>query len=111
MRTDITLTDRTFQPLMSIIFGNLTEAFVNFGTAVQNVALGSGNQTQVEAAAAQFRHAADTDAAILVRLMYPPFLPLTLTMLAGLYRYWYDGLRVRVHVCLGVYRRGHLETR
>ena len=74
MRADIALTDlRTFQPLMSIIFGNLTESFVTFGTAVQNVAQGTGNETQVEEAAAKFRHAADTDAAILVSFACPVF--------------------------------------
>lgn len=51
---------------MSIIFGNLTQSFVTFGTAVQNLHDGKGTQADVDVAAAHFRHTAADDAAILV---------------------------------------------
>ena len=44
---------------MSIIFGNLTNAFVDFGTAIER---GEG----VDSAAAHFRHVASLDASYLV---------------------------------------------
>ena len=50
-----------FQPVMSIIFGNLTNTFVKFGQEVAN-----GTQADINTAAANFRHSADKDAAILV---------------------------------------------
>lgn len=50
---------------MSIIFGNLTQSFISFGTAVQNFNSGSGDSATVAEAAARFRHAANKDAAIL----------------------------------------------
>lgn len=43
---------------MTVIFGNLIQSFINFGTAVQN-------QQGVDQAAENFRHNASTDAAIL----------------------------------------------
>lgn len=51
---------------MSIIFGNLTESFINFGTAVANVGNGSGSEDQVQQAAVGFRHSASQDASFLV---------------------------------------------
>lgn len=53
---------------MSIIFGNLTQAFVNFGTDLRNLHDGSGGVTpeQLEDAARKFRHAASQDATYLV---------------------------------------------
>lgn len=51
---------------MSIVFGNLTQSFINFGAAVQNFNSGSGDSTTVAEAAARFKHDASTDAAILV---------------------------------------------
>lgn len=52
---------------MSIIFGNLTESFVNFGIAISNVQPGNAtSETALESAAAGFRHSANKDALILV---------------------------------------------
>ena len=56
------------QPLMSIIFGNLTESFVQFGTAVDNLHKGSGTLQAVNDAAVKFRHDAAVDAAFLCYL-------------------------------------------
>ncbi|KAH7885321.1 P-loop containing nucleoside triphosphate hydrolase protein [Phlebopus sp. FC_14] len=64
------------QPLMSLLFGNLTQDFVSFGTAeqiyFQAVAAGNANQTAealqaLEAAAAEFRHSAAADASYLLK--------------------------------------------
>ena len=51
---------------MSIIFGNLTEGFVNFGTAVQNYQDGTATLQDVQSAAVGFRHDASLDASYLV---------------------------------------------
>ena len=51
---------------MSIIFGNLTQSFVSFGTAVQELQAGTTTQEEVDAAAAHFRHVASQDALFLV---------------------------------------------
>ena len=50
---------------MSIIFGNLTESFVTFGTAIQQLQQGNGTQQAVDEAAAKFRHDAALDASYL----------------------------------------------
>lgn len=56
------------QPLMSLIFGNLTNSFVRFGTAVQQqIQNPSAEGAQlVRDLAKSFRHDASTDALILV---------------------------------------------
>lgn len=51
---------------MSIVFGNLTEGFVKFGTAIQGVSDGTMTEADVQTAAAGFRHTASHDALILV---------------------------------------------
>ena len=51
--------------MMSIIFGNLTQSFVNFGAAIQQAA-NPGSDPNVLAAAAHFRHTASKDASYLV---------------------------------------------
>ena len=51
---------------MTIIFGNLTNDFVNYGTAVDNVRDGTGSQSQVDDAAAIFRRSASRNALYLV---------------------------------------------
>ena len=51
---------------MSIIFGNLTDSFVEFGTAVARRNAGQGSSEEVEEAAAHFRHVASLDATYLV---------------------------------------------
>ena len=66
---------------MSIIFGNLTESFIKFGTAVQNLNAGSGSIQEVESAASGFRHSANTDAAILVYI--------GIGMMVAVYTYMY----------------------
>lgn len=57
------------QPLMSLIFGNLVETFVTFGSAENTYFQDTSNATAIQelnAAAAQFRHDAGQDALYLV---------------------------------------------
>ncbi|PFH54100.1 hypothetical protein AMATHDRAFT_186925 [Amanita thiersii Skay4041] len=55
------------QPLMTLLFGNLTQDFVVFGTALKNVANGvPGAAEQVPIAAAAFKRSAAKDASYLV---------------------------------------------
>ncbi|THH21388.1 hypothetical protein EW146_g137 [Bondarzewia mesenterica] len=55
------------QPLMSLMFGNLTQDFVEFGIAVENANAGvPGAQEQIPVAAANFRRSASKDSSYLV---------------------------------------------
>lgn len=67
---------------MSIIFGNLTESFVNFGTAEESLSPDDPTALQnLENAAAGFRHSASQDALILVYI--------GIGMLAATFTYMY----------------------
>ncbi|KAF8149154.1 P-loop containing nucleoside triphosphate hydrolase protein [Crassisporium funariophilum] len=55
------------QPLMSLLFGNLTQDFVNFGTTVARANAGvPGAAASIPEAAAHFRHSASQSASYLV---------------------------------------------
>ncbi|EJC99281.1 P-loop containing nucleoside triphosphate hydrolase protein [Fomitiporia mediterranea MF3/22] len=54
------------QPVMSIVFGNLAQTFVDFGSAVQGLQDGTASLDDVEQAASHFRHEASLDASYLV---------------------------------------------
>lgn len=59
----------TAQPLLSLVFGNLTQTFVNFGAAVEEQLLDPNSQDAqgaVKNAAEGFRHAAARDSLYLV---------------------------------------------
>ncbi|KAG8955981.1 GTPase-activating protein [Tulasnella sp. 424] len=60
------------QPLMSLLFGNLTTSFVNFAIAIQRV--GPGAEDALRAAQDDFRHTAALDAVWLVCLGIGMFL-------------------------------------
>jgi len=52
---------------MTLIFGNLVQSFVNFGTILAKIKTGDpAASAELPAAAASFRHVAAQDAAILV---------------------------------------------
>ena len=54
------------QPLMTLIFGNLTQDFLNFSNAIQNINPNDPQTTAtVEEAARDFRHVAAQDASYL----------------------------------------------
>ena len=57
----------TYQPLMSLLFGNLTQDFVNFSVILLKSQQGiPGYVEQIPEAARNFRHAAGVSAASLV---------------------------------------------
>jgi len=56
-----------YQPLMSLLFGNLTESFVSFGLTLEQAKAGNAEaQALLPVAAAHFRHSAASDASYLV---------------------------------------------
>jgi ATP-binding cassette subfamily B (MDR/TAP) protein 1 len=56
-----------FQPLMSLLFGNLTEQFVNFASILAMANAGTpGYSEKIPAAAAEFRRSAGKSASELV---------------------------------------------
>lgn len=89
---------------MSLLFGNLTQDFVNFTQIIykadNNV---PGAEDQIPAAAAAFRHAAGRSAIYLVCI--GPCFDHQISMLEfnSVIRYWNVLLHVLVHVCVGVY--------
>jgi ATP-binding cassette, subfamily B (MDR/TAP), member 1 len=63
----------TVQPLMTLLFGNIIQAFVNFGVALNNAKQGvPGAAEQLPAAAASVRHAATLNAIYFVYIGKPP---------------------------------------
>jgi ATP-binding cassette subfamily B (MDR/TAP) protein 1 len=57
---------------MTLLFGTLTQDFVNFSVVLEQVKAGNADaQAQVSAAAAAFRHAAAKDATWLVCIGEP----------------------------------------
>jgi ATP-binding cassette subfamily B (MDR/TAP) protein 1 len=52
--------------MMSLIFGNLTQDFVNFGSIIHLHSIGQATAAQVAQAAAQLRSTAAKDASYLV---------------------------------------------
>lgn len=55
------------QPLMSLLFGNLTQDFINFTNAIQNIDPNDPQSTaNVDEVARGFRHVAAKDASYLV---------------------------------------------
>jgi len=60
------LTDAFLQPLMTLIFGNLIQDFINFTNAIQNINPDDPQTTAVvEETARSFRHVAAKDASYL----------------------------------------------
>lgn len=51
---------------MTLIFGNLTQSFVDFNIVLNNVAQGNGTEADVAAAASKLRRVAAKDASYLV---------------------------------------------
>ncbi|KAL5524544.1 hypothetical protein ACEPAF_9684 [Sanghuangporus sanghuang] len=93
------------QPLMSIIFGNLTEAFVDFGTALQGVGDGSATTEQLEDSAANFRHVAALDASYLVYIGLGILVATFVYMYAWVYTGEVNSKRVRENYLRAVLRQ------
>ncbi|KAL5482696.1 hypothetical protein ACEPAI_9290 [Sanghuangporus weigelae] len=93
------------QPLMSIIFGNLTEAFVDFGTALQGVGDGTATTEQLEDSAAHFRHVAALDASYLVYIGLGILATTFMYMYAWVYTGEINSKRVRENYLRAILRQ------
>ncbi|PCH40227.1 multidrug resistance protein 1 [Wolfiporia cocos MD-104 SS10] len=94
------------QPLMSLLFGNLVQAFVNFGTTAA-AAKGAGKQGQeaLSAAAAEFRHTAANDASYLVYIGLGMFVCTYIYMTAWVYTGEINAKRIRERYLQAVLRQ------
>ena len=95
------------QPLMSLLFGRLTQDFVNFGSVMANTtssdpAVAANATAALPAAAASFRHSAALNASYLVYIGECIKLGPRTTLTA--FRCWNAVRNFRLHVLLGVYR-------
>jgi len=71
---------------MSLLFGNLTQQFVSFGSAEVAYSMDPNNATvvqQLQAAAADFRSSSAVDASYLVYIGTSPFLPSIYILIPG----------------------------
>ena len=80
---------------MSIIFGNLTKAFVDFGTAVSGLSTGQSTQDDVDRAAAHFRHVSSLDASYLVYIGLGIFVCVFVYMYGWVYTGEVNAKRIR----------------
>ncbi|EJU03193.1 multidrug resistance protein 1 [Dacryopinax primogenitus] len=88
------------QPLMTLIFGNLTTSFVNFTTIVVN-----GTPDQIASAATDFRHTAAQDALYLVVIGIGMYVVTHLYMLIWTYTGEMNSKRVRENYLAAVLRQ------
>jgi ATP-binding cassette, subfamily B (MDR/TAP), member 1 len=88
------------QPLMSIIFGNLTNSFVEFGTAVA-----TGTPDEIQSAASHFRHVASLDASYLVYIGLGMFLAVFIYMYAWIYTGEVTSKRIRENYLQAILRQ------
>ena len=90
---------------MSLLFGNLTQQFVNFTQLIYKADTGdSGAADQIPAAAAQFRHQAGLLAIYLVCIGACLDHQSSTLEFNSVIRRRNVRLHIRVHVCVGVYR-------
>lgn len=96
---------------MSLMFGNLTQDFVTFGTAVSNLDPNNPETvSKLDQSASQFRHIAAKDASYLT-YMGASFITLLRFQIINCYcpcpyRSGLVRLHVHLHVHLGLYLRG-----
>ena len=105
---------------MSLLFGNLTQSFVNFGIAVNDAKNNATAQMLLPAAADHFRTTAASDAADLVYIGTSLVCFLTGDWMdlcmrgcpnnARVDRCRHVCVHVYLHVHLGLHRRGQCET-
>ena len=112
IRANLSTDGCLLQPLMSLMFGNLTQDFVNFSTVIQNVNPNDPQSSaQVEEAAARFRHVAALDASYLVYIgawiiSMMLFGSRVIKTPPPVCRRGYVYLHLYLHVYLGLHRRG-----
>ena len=94
------------QPLMALIFGNLVQSFVAFGSALTTQSLNptANGAAQLQEAAKQFRHEASKDALILVFIGMFSACRLCRNIFIGS-RNWHVRLHLVLHDYLGLDRR------
>ena len=103
-----------FQPLLSILFGNLTKDFVEFATVLTLAKQGDQEAAaRIPEVADSFRRVAAKDASYLVYIGQCLTIPNGHSSLNcdSAYRSWYLCLHIRLHVYLGRDRRTQCETR
>ncbi|KIK49186.1 hypothetical protein CY34DRAFT_797578 [Suillus luteus UH-Slu-Lm8-n1] len=102
------------QPLMTLIFGNLTQDFVTFGLAeneyYQSLQSGDPNvvqqaQAALEAAASAFRHSAGLDASYLVYIGIAMFVSTYMYMYTWVYTSEINGKRIRERYLQAILRQ------
>ncbi|KZT11907.1 P-loop containing nucleoside triphosphate hydrolase protein [Laetiporus sulphureus 93-53] len=94
------------QPLMSLLFGNLTEAFVTFGTTAAEAKSGNSTATdELPAAASHFRHTAANDASYLVYIGVGMFVCTYIYMTAWVYTGEVNAKRIRERYLQAVLRQ------
>ncbi|KII86803.1 hypothetical protein PLICRDRAFT_43464 [Plicaturopsis crispa FD-325 SS-3] len=94
------------QPMMSLLFGNLTQAFVNFGDVVQDVNNGKpGAAEQVPVVAANFRKTAAHDASYLVYIGVGMFVCTYIYMYVWIYTGEVNAKRIRERYLKAVLRQ------
>ncbi|CCM03554.1 uncharacterized protein FIBRA_05690 [Fibroporia radiculosa] len=95
------------QPLMSLIFGNLTEAFVTFGTTAAEADANptSTSQGELNAAAANFRNTAAHDASYLVYIGLGMFVCTYVYMTSWVYTGEVNAKRIRERYLQAVLRQ------
>lgn len=95
---------------MSLPFGNLTQDFVNFSSAVNGLDPNDPNSTaRLDQAAKDFRHIAAKDSAILTYIgsfLLPCYPKISITNLycPRPFRYWPVRLHIHLHALLGLHR-------
>ncbi|THH03905.1 hypothetical protein EW145_g5914 [Phellinidium pouzarii] len=95
------------QPLMSIVFGNLTQSFVNFGAAIQQNHADPNTTpfSVVEQAAEKFTHAASLDATYLVYIGLGIFVAVFVYMYTWVYTGEINSKRIRERYLKAVLRQ------
>ncbi len=111
-----TATDPTPQPLMSLLFGRLTQDFVSFETTL-NFAHPPGmppNQTaidQIPISAAAFKRSAALNASYLVYIgMFSPAVPWPRALTISSARCGHVRRDIRLYVHMGLHRRGERQA-
>ncbi|KAF8575980.1 ste6-like protein [Ramaria rubella] len=93
------------QPLMSLIFGRLTNTFVEFGAIVQNSPPNLQSNATFEAVVEDFRHQSATDALILTGIGIAMFLATYTYMFLWVYTGEAMAKRIREHYLRAVLRQ------
>jgi hypothetical protein len=96
---------------MSLLFGKLTQDFVNFQIILGQASAGSATAAQeIPIAAEHFRRTSAKDVSYLTLIGLPSHIDFLVLHLDLNRRRWNLGLHVYVYVDMGIHRRGQCET-